>query len=807
MESVIQDLRFATRTLAKSRGFAFVAIASLALGIGANSTIFSLVRATVFPALPFADAGRLVAVSEASPDVCGGCSVGTSWATYVDWQANLRSFASIGASREEGFVISGQEEPVRLSGALVSATLFPTLGVRPAIGRGFAAEDDRAGAPRVVLLSYGVWDLQFGGDTTVVGRQVRVNGQPATVVGIMPKGFGYPEFAKLWMPIGPTVGALSRSNRSVSIVARLAPNVSLGAARAELTTVHAGIARQHPEEYRNWTATATPVLDVLRADAGPPFLILLGAAGFVLLIACANLANLMLARAARRAREVAVRLALGASRARLVRMLLAECLLVSAAGAALGLLIALWGVDAIPRLLAIEIPYWIVFVVDWRVVVFAIGLCVLTAAAFGLVPALRASRPSLVTSLKEGAQASGSAGRSRLRSVLVVAQVAAALVLLTAAGVMMKAFVRTSAVDNLGYDPRGVVTANVQLLEPRYEDPTQVSTFSTEVEGRIRGIPGVSGVAASSSDFLGTSAGGRASVTLEGSSEAVADNVSPRFSRSVGADYFRVMGIPVRRGRAFATTDNASSPGVAIVNETAARALWPDADAIGKRLKLGAPNDGRPWLTVVGVAGNTVENPMGRSRPTGIVYVPFAQLPGRPVSVAIKTLSRPMDVAAAARAEIRRVDPNAATDPLRTMEASLATWIGPVRFFARLLSAMATVAMALAALGIYGVVAYAVSQRTREIGIRMALGATTRGILRLVLGYGVRMAAVGVLIGLTGSLVVTRVLRGILFDTSATDPVVFALVSLLLGTVAIAACYVPARRATRVEPVVALRHD
>jgi putative ABC transport system permease protein len=263
----------------------------------------------------------------------------------------------------------------------------------------------------------------------------------------------------------------------------------------------------------------------------------------------------------------------------------------------------------------------------------------------------------------------------------------------------------------------------------------------------------------------------------------------------------------VRRGRAFATTDNASSPGVAIVNETAARALWPDADAIGKRLKLGAPNDGRPWLTVVGVAGNTVENPMGRSRPTGIVYVPFAQLPGRPVSVAIKTLSRPMDVAAAARAEIRRVDPNAATDPLRTMEASLATWIGPVRFFARLLSAMATVAMALAALGIYGVVAYAVSQRTREIGIRMALGATTRGILRLVLGYGVRMAAVGILIGLTGSLVVTRVLRGILFDTSATDPVVFALVSLLLGTVAIAACYVPARRATRVEPVVALRHD
>jgi predicted permease len=488
-------------------------------------------------------------------------------------------------------------------------------------------------------------------------------------------------------------------------------------------------------------------------------------------------------------------------------MLLAECLLVSAAGAALGLLIALWGVDAIPRLLSTEIPYWIVFVVDWRVVVFAIVLCLLTTVAFGLVPALRASRPSLVTSLKEGAQGSGSATRSRLRSVLVVAQVAAALILLTGAGVMMKAFLRTSAVDNLGYDPRGVVTANVQILEPRYDDPAQISAFASDVEGQVKAIPGVSGVAASSSDFLGAFVGDRANITLEGALDAVAAGIAPRFRKSVGTDYFRVMGIPVQRGRAFTATDNASAPGVAIVNEAAARALWPDADPIGKRLKLGKPNDSRPWLTVIGVAGNTVENPMGRSRPTGVVYVPFAQLPGRPVSVAIKTTARPMDVAAAARAEIRAVDPNAATDPLTTMEASLASWIGPVRFFARLLGGMAAVAMALAALGIYGVVAYAVAQRTREIGIRMALGATTNGILRLVLGYGVRVTLVGVVVGLTGSFVVTRVLRSILFGTSATDPLVFATVSLLLGAVAIAACYAPARRATRVEPVVALRHD
>ena len=802
---MLHDLKFALRTIAKSPAFAFVAIVSLALGIGANSTIFSLVRATVFPTLPFHDVGRLVDLSETSAELCVGCGVGTSLATYRDWQARTRTFASMGASREEEFVVTGADEAERLPGALVSATLFPTLGVRPVLGRGFAADEDRPGAARVVLLSYGVWERMFGADTGIVGRAIRVNGTAATVVGVMPRNFGFPEFAKMWAPIGAVATPLARDDRSVSVVARLAQTTTLPQARAEIAAVTRDIAREHPVEYRGWSATASPVLDALRGDSGPPFLVLLGASAFVLLIACANLANLMLVRASRREREVAVRLALGAGRARLIRMLLAESIVVSVAGGALGLLIALWGVDAIPGLIGTEIPYWILFVVDWRVVIFAILLSALTALAFGLVPALRASRPDLVGSLKEGAQSSTATGRrARLRGVLVVAQIAGALVLLAGAGLMIKTFLRAANVTDLGYDPRGVITTAVQVLQPHYDDPSQVGAFASTVEDRLSSIPGVTAASVEHTEFLGTFVGAFGNVTLEGSASAVADNIVPRFSKAVGPDYFRVLRIPLRRGRVINSSDRAGAPGVVIVNEAAAQALWPNADPIGKRLKLGQPNDDRPWLTVVGVVASTVGSPLGRSRPTGFVYVPFAQQPGRPVSVLARA---PIELAPLLRAEIRSIDADAAVDPLTTMEASLGSWIGPIRFFARLLGGLAVLAVALAALGIYGVMAYSVAQRTREIGIRMALGASARGIVRLVVGYGAVLTIVGLTAGIAGSYAMTGFLQGILFDTSATDPIVFAAVAVFLAMVSVAACYGPARRAVQVEPIVALRQE
>ena len=805
---MLDDLRFALRTLAKSPGFAFVAIASLALGIGANTTIFSLVRATVFPSLPYRDASRLADLHEVSNGLCQGCGVGTSYDSYRDWRARARAFESMGASREDQFVVSVTDDAVRTPGALVSASLFPTLGVRPFLGRGFLAEEDRPGAQRAVLLSYGMWQRMFGSDTGIVGRTIRVNGMPATVVGVMPQGFGYPEFARMWAPIGAYLTASARDDRSIDVVARLAAGTTLAQARAELGALTTSIAAQYPKEYRGWTAAVTPLLDVLRGDSGPPFLVLLGASGFVLLIACANLANLTLARAARREREVAVRLALGAGRSRLIQMLLAECLIVSGVGAASGVLIALWGVDAIPRLIGTEIPFWIVFVVDWRVVLFAVALAVLTALAVGLVPALRASRPNLVDSLKEGVQnTTTSARRGRLRSVLVVAQIAGALVLLAGAGLMIKAFLRARNVTDLGYDPKNVLTANVQMLQPRYEDANQVATFAASVEDRVRAVPGVATVSVEHTEFLGTFAGALGNMTLEGATSAVPDDVVPRWNKAVGTDYFQLLRIPLRRGRTFTSADRAGAPAVTIVNEAAARALWPDGNAIGKRIKLGLPNDNRPWLTVVGVVGNTVASPLGRSRPTGLVYVPFAQQPGRPISVLARTSGPPMDLAAPVRANIRAVDPDAATDPLTTMEGSLSGWISPVRFFVRLLSALATLAIALAALGIYGVVSYVVSQRTREIGIRMALGASSHGILKLVLGYGVVLTLMGVVVGIAGSFALTGVLRGILFETSATDPVVFIGVSVLLSLVSLASCYAPARRAVKVEPVTALRYE
>jgi putative ABC transport system permease protein len=808
MDTIVQDIRYALRLLARSPGFAFVAIASLSLGIGANTTIFSLVRATLLPSLPYRDAARLVDLHETSSELCTGCGVGTSYATYLDWRASARGFENMGASREDQFVVNGSDEAVRVPGALVSATLFPTLGVRPVIGRGFLPDEDRTGAQRVVLLSHGVWERMFGADSSIVGRDIRVNGAPATVVGVMARGFGYPEFAKIWAPMGAASVSAARDDRSIGVVARLAAGTSLARARAEIETLGIRIAAAHPKEYRGWSATASSVLSELRAESGLPFLILLGASAFVLLIACANLANLMLARAARREREVAVRLALGAGRGRLVRMLLAECFIVSLTGAALGLLLTLWGVDAIPRLIDTQIPFWIVFAVDWRVVLFAVVLAVVTAVAFGLVPALRSSRPALVESLKEGTQnTTMSAKRGRLRSALVVAQVASAMVLLAGAGLMIKTFLRSRDFTNLGYDPVNVLKANVQILQPRYADAGQIGAFAAAVEDRTKAIPGIEAASVEHTEFLGTFVGAFGNVTLDESATAVPDNIGPRFEYAVGADYFRVMRIPLRRGRPFAASDRAGAPGVAIVNEAAAQALWPRGDPIGKRLKLGQPNDDRPWLTVVGVVGSTVGSPLGRGRPPGYVYVPFAQQPGRPVTVLARTAGAPMDLARAVRGEIRAVDPDAAVDAVTTVEAALSTWITPVRFFSRLLSALAALAIALASLGIYGVIAYTVAQRTREIGIRMALGATSTGILRLVIRYGMVLTAIGLAIGFAGSMALTRALRGLLFQTSTTDPSVFAGVSLLLAFVSLAACYAPARRAVRIEPVIALRSE
>jgi putative ABC transport system permease protein len=804
---MLQDLRYGWRALTRSPGFTAVAVLSLMIGIGATSTLFTLVNATVFRPLPYRDAAQLMDLFETSRELCDGCGVGTSYPTYLDWQAQATSFARMGAAREGQFALAGDQDAERVSGAVVSASLFPTLGVQPAMGRLFTADDDRVGAPHVVLLSYGVWQRRFGSDSSAVGRTIRVNGEATTIVGVMPPKFGFPEFAEAWMPLAPAAAAMPRSDRSLTVIARRRDGVAEDRAREEMQLLGTRVAATEPATFRNWSASAQSLRADLSRDSGPPFFVLLGAGAFVLLIACANLANLTLSRASRRAREFAIRVALGAGRVQLVRLVLVESIIVACGGGALGLILALWGIDLIPGALNTPIPFWIQFTIDWRVVLFTVGVTLATGIAFGLVPALRASRPDLQGALKEGGgNVTVGGGRGRLRGLLVVAEVALALVLLAGAGLMLKTLTRAGNLGDLGYDPRNVVTGSLHLLESRYDNPAQIRGFAASLLERVGALPGVEGASLSHERFLGTFVGNEGSVTLEGARAAVPDAIVPRFAHSVSADYFRVLRVPALRGRTISAADRDGAPLVAVVNEAAAHALWPDADALGRRLKLGRPGDAAPWLTVVGVVRDVVGSPVAHTVQSRI-YTALAQLPGRPLSLSVRATADPLSLAPVLRTTLRAVDADQPLDDVSTLEGSLAAWVGPVRFVARLLGGLAMVAILLAAIGIYGVMSYAVTQRTHEIGIRVALGASTGGVLRLLVGYGVQLTSVGLAFGLAGAFALTRVLRSMLFGASATDPIVFAVVAILLAIIAVVASYLPARRALAIEPTRALKSE
>jgi putative ABC transport system permease protein len=804
-DALRRDVRYALRALAHSPGFTSVAILSLALGIGVNSAIFTLVNATTFPDLPYRDADMLVDVHETSPELCAGCAVGTSFPTFRDLRRTATSFSAMGAYTEGSVSISIGQEPERLSSAYISAELFPTLGVGPVLGRGFAAEEDRRGAARVALIAHGLWTRRFGADSGAIGRTLRVNGEPTTVVGVMPAGFEFPEFADVWLPIAPFADTLSRSDRSIGVVARLRDGVRLESARDEIVRLTSGIASQHQEEMRSWSGALVSLREDLVADSGPPFVILLGASALVLLIACANLANLMLARANRRVRELAVRSAVGATTHQLVRQLLTESLLLAGIGAALGILFAAWSVDVARQFMPGEVPFWIQFEIDWRVLAFTIALAAATGVAVGLVPALRAARVQVHGVLKDAGR-SATVGRrqSWLRGSLVISEVALSMILLAGAGLLIKTFLRASATRDLGYDPSGVLQASADFAGHRYEQPEQVSLATQAMLQRMAASGEVERAVVQYSEFLGTFVGGDSRITLGGSTTAVPDAIVPRFANVVSAGYFELLRIPLLRGRAILETDVAGAPGVIVVNEAAADALWPDQDALGKQLKLGAPNEQKPWLTVVGVTRNTVTNPLSPRR-TPLVYVPFAQHPGRNVTIIARTRGDPAAFAPTLKRIAADVDRDIPLTSILPLTQQLANWLAPIRFMMRLLIGLAALALVLAAMGIYGVVSYVVAQRAHEIGIRAALGAGTRRIAQLVVRQGVTLAAIGVVLGLGGALASTRVLRGLLFGASSTDPIVLGAVAGVLLIVALIACVIPIRRALRVDPVDALR--
>jgi putative ABC transport system permease protein len=804
MDALRQDIRFALRGLAKSRIFTVVAVTMLALGIGVNTAVFSLVDAVAFKPLPFADADRLVDVHEwSATQLCAGCGVGTSYDGFLAWRARARSFAAMGAYTELAVAVSGAESPERITGALASAELFQVLGVRPAVGRGFTSDEDRTGGAPVVVVSDDLWRRRFGADTALLGRVIRVNGTGYTVVGIMPPRFRFPEFAELWLPFAQVAHDTPRDRRDYGVVARLRAGVTIGQADAEMRVLASALEAQYPETQREWTARVTSFRRDYAGETTQLYSVMLGAVTCVLLIVCANLAGLLLVRGAVRQKEIAIRLALGASRGQIVRQLLAESLILAFAGGAIGLLLSVWAVEFAVASLRTAVPFWIDFAVDARALTFCLVVSVGTGIVFGLVPALRASRPNVQVMLKEGgAAASPGLAKSRLRSALVVVELALALVLLAGAGVLMKAFLRIS-VPEAGVDAHNVLTGELEFLDARYTDRAQIATAAAGIAERVGRLPGVSSASLSHSAFLAGFGASPAKMLAEGVRE-VPDRVSPSFSTAVSPGYFAALRLPLRAGRLLSMQDRAGAPAVVVVNARMAHQLWPNESPLGKRIKLG-PADSLPWLTIVGVVGDADAGERARNQ----AYVPFAQSPGRPASLLVRgaATSDVQSLTPLIRGEVRVVDRDLPLVRPQTMEQQRHQRFWPYEMYALFMASFAVLAIVLAAIGLYGLVTYAVTQRTREIGIRIALGAERRHVLLLITGQGARLVLLGTVGGILSSIVLLQALRSMIFGVSPADPGVYVTVSLLLAIVALLASYVPARRAAGVDPLIALRSE
>jgi len=807
MDTFWQDLRYGFRMLLRKPSFTAVAALALALGIGANTAIFSVVNAVLLEPLPYRDADRLVMVW--GNNLPKGATIDlVSPGDLAEWKAQNHVFEDLAGSRDASYSLTGMGEPESIFGYRFAANFFHVLGVNALLGRTFLPEEDRPGSDKVVVLSHRLWQRRFGGDPGVIGKSITLSGAPYTVIGIMPPGFSHPRGAELWTPLALDPSLMNnRQRRFLRVAARLKPGVTREQAQKEMDGIAARIAAQYPETNAGEGVNVVKLEYI--GDARTPLLVLLGAVGFVLLIACANVANLLLVRAAARQKEIAIRTALGASRLRLVRQFLTESVLLSLFGGALGLLLAFWSVGPMRALFQSNIenfnlPKVEAIPVDGRALGFSLLLSLLTGVIFGLLPALQASKPDLNLTLKEsGGSSTVSARGRRFRDLLVVAEIALALMLLIGAGLMIKSFLRLQQGD-LGLNPKNVLTMQVMLPQYKYPDAQKRLAFLQGVLQRVETLPGVQSVGAINflplSGFWGT-----ASFSIEGrplpkpGEEPGADN------RVITPHYLRAMGIRLVRGRDFTERDREGAPQVAIINETLARRYWPSEDPIGKRLNLGEANN-PSWWEIVGVAGDV--KAFGLEQETHAdLYRPFLQVPFPLIAFTIRTAADPMRLAAAVRQEIWTVDKDQPVFKVLTMEQLASDSVTFRRVSMLLLGFFAAVALVLAATGIYGVMAYAVTQRTHEIGIRLALGARTQDVVSMILRQGMLLALIGVAIGLAASLALTRVMSSLLYGVSATDPLTFIGISALLVGIALLACYLPARRATQVDPMVALRYE
>jgi len=789
-----QDLRYGARMLTKQPGFTLIAVLTLSLGIGANTAIFSIVNAVLLRPFPYKEPERLVILRE-RVSVEGGFS--PSYPNFVDWRAQNTVFDAISAVRQnESFNLTGAGEPERVPGRLVSAEFFSTLGIEPLLGRDFLAEEDSPGATPAAILSYGFWRRRFGNDPGIIGKQLTLNNQSFTVIGVTPANFQFGEEADITVPIGLSAERFRLRGRDpgADVVARLKPNVSEEQAETELNLIAARLEQQYPETNKGRRARVTPLHEFFVGDFRQPLLILLGSVGLVLLIACANVANLLLVRASTRRKEIAVRVALGASRRAIIRQLLTESCLLAALGAGLGTLLALLGTSFITGHLPEGIPRLQEARVDARVFVFTLAISLLTGLLFGLAPALQASRPNLTEGLKEGER--GSSGRrQRLRSVLVVGEVALTLTLLIGAGLLIQSFRRVLQVDP-GFRAQNLLTMRVSVNNPE------------QLQQNVRNLPGVKSVAVS--DGLPFGMANYPGFIIEGRPEP--DNKGAGLRYSVSPDYFQTMGIELIKGRLFTIEDTLDSPRVIVIDEALAQRHFPNEDPIGKRLKQSLPNS--PSYEIVGIVRHVEHYRLDGQSPDAQFYTNFNQTPlqtlpnsVRRINLLTRTEVDPLSMASAVRSQVVALNKDQAVFNVRTMEQAVARSVAPRRFSMLLLTVFAVVALGLASIGIYGLMSYAVAQRTREIGVRMALGAQSGNVLRLVIGQGMKLAFVGVATGLVASLALTRTMKNLLFGVSATDPATFATIALLLTAVALLACWLPARRATKVDPLTALRHE
>jgi putative ABC transport system permease protein len=819
MNAFLQDLRFGLRVLMAAPAFTAMAVLTLALGIGANSAIFSAVNAILLRPLPYRDQDRLVQVYSANPSK-GVDRMGVSLPDFRDWEGRNRLFERMAAESYDNLSLSGSQEPEEVMAGLVTPGFFETLGVNPARGRAFLPEEGEAGADRVIVLSHGLWQRRFGGDPGLVGKTVLVNGANVTVVGIMPAGFrDLDEDVEMWKPLAFEAGSPwnTRGNHFLVVAARLKPGASVEQAQADMQSVAAQLEQEYKEN-AGLGAYVRPLFEEMVGDVRPALLILFGAVCFFLLIACTNIVNLLMARSSARQRELSLRMALGASRGRLLRQLLTESLLLALIGGALGLLLAYLGLSLIVGLNPENIPRLGEISIDTRVLAFALLVTLLAGVISGLIPALQSSKLNPNEVLKEGGRASTSGLRGRrTRRLLVTAEVTLTLILLICASLMLKSFKRLQDVDP-GFNPENVLTATVTLPEAKYSEPQQVTAFFQQAVENVRQLPGVEAAAATS--FLPLAGGSWSkNVTAEGHpAPATLSEVPLAQYQLITSDYFKAMGIVLLKGRYFTDADTKGTPGVVIINETAARRFWPGEDPVGKRLWLGppenllpslpAPGFTFPRLTVVGVVRDVKQ--VGLDQQLGPeVYAPTLQNtePWRAMYLVVRTRRDPLSVAGPLRQQVWAVDRDQPVANVKTMGQVVADSLAQPQLNTLLLGVFAALSLALAAVGIYGVVSYLVSQRTNEIGIRLALGAQPSSITRLVVRQEIVFVLIGALIGVAASLLVTRVLSSLLYGISPTDPLTFLFAPLLLILIAFLSSYIPARKASRLDPLSALRYE